>query len=662
MMRVGTDRWNHYATLICLQFLSGYPQHRLPMPAKASKIDFKSSAPLSLVDQAVAAGQLTPAAAENIRIWLTEPRYSEYADDVAAHIEASEWQILDDVFWTVIPFGTGGRRGRMYPIGSNAINDRTIGESAQGLADYVLDTLGVGDHLSCAIAYDTRHRSEHFARLCAEIMSAAGFTVYFLNGFRSTPELSFTVRAKKCSCGIMVTASHNPPSDNAVKVYWSSGGQIIPPHDEGIIERVMNVQDIRRANFEEMLAAGKIVFCQEAMDEAFQAAVLTQATPGPRDLRVIYSPLHGVGATAVVPVLAADSFEDVEIFGPHAQPDGDFPNVPGHVANPENAPVFDAIIARAKETAADIALATDPDCDRIGCAAPLSLGDRSQKSAASAALSGATGPASASWRTLTGNQIGALLTDYMLETRRQTGRLSPRSFIAQTLVTSQLVRRIGDSYCVRTIGDLLVGFKWIAAAIDEHGADDFVFGAEESHGYMAGNYSRDKDGAVASLLLCELAAKLKDAGQTLHEKLDALFWQHGAHAERTISVLMPGSEGMFRMQEVMTAFRENPPAEIGGDRVAQIRDYERQALISCATGSARAPKPLIGPKGDLIFLDLATEGNYVACRPSGTEPKIKFYLFAFTPPEQLAHLERAKSELQQRLNSMEADLRKFAGV
>jgi phosphoglucomutase/phosphomannomutase len=590
------------------------------------------------VKQAAIDDRISPTAAENIVAWLTEPRYAEYVDEVAAHIAAGKWQVLDDVFWTVIPFGTGGRRGRMYPIGSNAINDRTIGESAQGLADYVGDTLGRDGPLSCAIAYDTRHRSEHFARLCAEIMTAAGFTVYVLQGFRSTPELSFTVRYKKCSCGIMVTASHNPPSDNAVKVYWSTGGQILPPHDEGIIERVMTTQEIRRADFQKMLAAGKIVVCQDEVDAKFQEAVLTQATPGPRDLKVIYSPLHGVGTTAVIPVLAADGFNDVEIFGPHAQPDGDFPNVPGHVANPENAPVFDSIIERAKVTGADIALATDPDCDRIGCAAPLA--DRSR------------------WRTLTGNQIGALLADFVLETRRAKGQISPRHFIVQTLVTTQLIRRIGDSYGVLTVGDLLVGFKWIAGAIDEFGPEFFIYGTEESHGYMVGTYVRDKDGAAASMLLCELAAKLKTAGQTLHEKLDALFWQHGVHVERTISVQMPGSEGMVRMQEVMAAFRAAPPKEIAGERVAQVRDYELQTVTRAGTG----PQPLVGPQGDLVILDLAAAGNYVACRPSGTEPKIKFYMFTYTPPEQLANLDVAKRQLEERLSRMEADLRKFAGV
>lgn len=595
---------------------------------------------LKLVEAAVAAEKLTPSAAKNIQAWLSESRYAEYAPEVAAHINEGKLQALDDAFWTVIPFGTGGRRGKMYPIGSNAINDRTIGESAQGLADYVKSTLGAGAKLSCGIAYDTRHRSEHFARLCTEIMTAAGFTVYFLQGHRSTPELSFLVRYKQCSCGIMVTASHNPPSDNAVKVYWSTGGQVLPPHDAGIIERVMNTQEIKRANYEEMLAAGKIVICQDEVDPKFFDAVLTQAYPGPRDLKVIYSPLHGVGATAAVPVMQNDGFKDVEVFGPHAKPDGDFPNVPGHVSNPENPKVFDAIIARAKEAGADLALATDPDCDRIGCAAPLTFSKGSE------------------WNTLTGNQIGALLADYVLENWKQAGKLTPQHFIIITLVTTQMIRRIGDSYGVKTIGDLLVGFKWIAGAIDANGPEHFIYGTEESHGYMAGTYVRDKDGALASMLACELAAKLKASKQTVHEKLDSLYWQHGVHVERTLNVQMPGSEGMARMQEVMAAFRSHPPTEIGGDKVAQIRDYERKML----TVAGGQPQPLEGPTGDLVMLDLAREGNYVACRPSGTEPKIKFYMFAYTPPEQLANLESAKAELETRLDAMEVDLRKFAGV
>ena len=595
---------------------------------------------LTQAEQALAAESITQSALDNLRTWLTEPRYREYAPQVAEHIKEGKWRELDDAFWTIIPFGTGGRRGRMYPIGSNAINDRTIGESAQGLANYVKDFSGVGTNFSCAIAYDTRHRSEHFARLCAEVMVAAGFQVYFLQGHRSTPQLSFTVRHKRCCCGIMVTASHNPPSDNAVKAYWSTGGQLLPPHDKGTIDQVMSVDGIVRASFDDALADGRIEACQDEIDGLFVDAVVKLQTPGPRELSVVYSPLHGVGATAVCPVLAKAGFTQVEVFAPHAEPNGDFPNVPGHVSNPENAVVFDAIAARAKAVGADLAVATDPDCDRIGCSAPLTAGS------------------DAVWCTLSGNQIGALLADYVFESRSQQNMLSPEKFIAITLVTTQLTRRIADSYGVRTFGDLLVGFKWIAAVIDNEGPDDFLYGTEESHGYMAGQHVRDKDGAAAALLLCELSAKLKVQRQTLHEKLDSLFWQHGVHAENTVSVQMPGSEGMARMKEVMQQFRTEPPRELAGSAVCQVRDYLEQT-VTLADG---AKQSLAGPCGDLIILDLELDGNYVAIRPSGTEPKIKVYMFTYTPAEQLANLETAKAELTERLQHMEADMRAFAGV
>jgi len=596
---------------------------------------------LEQVEQALAAQKITSSARDNIRTWLTQPRYAEYAAQIAEHIDSEQWQALDDAFWTIIPFGTGGRRGRMYPIGSNAINDRTIGESAQGLADYVKayhrqQGDGEGINFSCAIAYDTRHRSEHFARLCAEVMVAAGFKVYFLQGHRSTPELSFAVRHKRCRCGIMVTASHNPPSDNAVKAYWSTGGQLLPPHDRGTIDQVMSTDEIKRADFDAALAEGQIEVCQDEIDPLFFAGVLQQQTPGPRDLKVVYSPLHGVGATAVCPVLEQAGFSEVELYGPQAEPNGDFPNVPGHVSNPENPAVFDDIATYARSISADLALATDPDSDRIGCSAPL------------------TTAVDAQWKTLSGNQIGALLADYVLETRQ----LSPEKFIIITLVTTQLTRRIADSYNVRTFGDLLVGFKWIAGVIDDEGPENFLYGTEESHGYMAGTHVRDKDGAVASLLLCELAAKLKADGQTLHQKLEALFWQHGVHAENTVSVQMPGSEGMDRMQEVMAQFRSNPPTELAGSKVSQVRDYLNQT-VKLSDGTTQ---PLAGPCGDLIILDLELEGNYVAIRPSGTEPKIKVYLFTYLAAEQLANLELAHDQLNQRLSQMEADMRSFAGV
>lgn len=596
------------------------------------------SKPLEQLEAAAASGQLSAGAVDNIRSWLTEPRYRAYAPLVAEHLAEGKWQALDDAFWTVIPFGTGGRRGRMYPIGSNAINERTIGESAQGLANYVNEALGDQGGKSCAIAYDTRHRSREFAELCAEIMVAAGFKVFFLDDYRSTPELSFLVRYKHCSCGIMVTASHNPPSDNAVKVYWSTGGQILPPHDQAIIDRVMNVDEIVRANFDEALGEGSIVVCNDEVDAAFIQTLVQQATPGPRDIKIIYSPLHGVGASAAMPVLEQAGFEQLELFGPHAEPSGDFPNVPGHVSNPENPAVFDAIIERAQQTGAELILASDPDCDRLGCAAPLTLDPQ--------------GP----WATLNGNQIGALLADYVLHTHKQQGTLHSRSYVVKTLVTTEMIRRIADSYGVRTLGDLLVGFKWIGGVMDQEGPEDFVFGTEESHGYLVGTYARDKDGAVACLLMSELAALAKSENQSLHQKLESLYWQHGYHQERLLTVTMEGSEGMSQMKALMESFRTQPPQKLGGIDVAAVRDYQNQVRLNPADGST---VPLEGPCGDLVILDLALEGSYVAVRPSGTEPKIKYYMFTYQPAELLASLEDARADADARLSQFAAELSAF---
>ena len=588
------------------------------------------------VKQAVGQKQLTQPAADNIHIWLTDPRYAQYAEQVAAHIASGQWKALDDAFWTIIPFGTGGRRGKMYPIGCNAINDRTIGESAQGLATYVKKNTPAGATLACAIGYDTRHRSREFAELCSEIMVANGFQVYFLDGYRSTPEVSYTVRYKNCICGIMVTASHNPPSDNAVKAYWAGGVQVLPPHDKGVIDEVMACATIARTPFARALAEGKVTYCQQEVDPAYIQAVLTQSFAGPRDLKIIYSPLHGVGAATVIPILEKDGFANVELYGPHAEPNGDFPNVPGHVSNPENPQVFDAMIERAKQTGAELILATDPDADRVGAAAPTKLG----------------GP----WKTLTGNQIGVLLADYVLERRKAAGSLSPQHYIAKTIVTTEMIRRIAESYGVRTVGDLHVGFKWIGRTIDAEGPGGFVLGTEESHGYLTGTHARDKDAAVAAMLLGELAARVKAEGKTLHQKLESLFWQHGCHVERLYNQSLPGSEGMATMRKLMEKLRTAPPAELGGLKIRQARDY-LNLTIKTPDGKS---KPLAAEKGDMIVLDFADEGNFVAVRPSGTEPKVKYYMFAFEPAEQLHNLDDARAELEARLTRIEKDFQALA--
>jgi phosphomannomutase len=616
-------------------FPQAYRSRIMTSPLSAAQRD----SALRRVEAAVAEGKLTRSAADHIRAWLTEPRYADYAAQTWQHIEDGRWQQLDDVFWTVIPFGTGGRRGAMYPIGCNAINDRTIGESAQGLADYVLHYRR--QHASrsepaCAIAYDTRHRSPHFARLCAEIMAANGFRVYFLDGHRSTPALSVAVRHKQCDCGIMVTASHNPPSDNAVKVYWSDGAQLLPPHDAGVIDCVMRVQDIRRTPFDDALRRGQIVCCQEEIDRVYLTGVVAQSFAGPRELKIVYSPMHGVGATSVVPALRAAGFQHIELYGPHAEPDPDFPNVPGHVANPENPRTFDGPIQWAQQSGADVVLSTDPDADRLGAAAPDRPGG--------------------TWRTLNGNQLAALLCDYILQSRQRQQSLSPQHYIVKTLVTTDLLRRIAQSYGVQTYGDLLVGFKWIAREIDLRGPEYFLFAAEESHGYQAGTYARDKDGAVAALLLAELAAQCKAQGQTLHQRLHELYTRHGCHLEGQFSLAMPGSQGMARTAAVMEKLRTAPPQTLAGLRVERLRDYQRQVLVSDGRHS-----PLDGPRGELVIFDLESPGNYVAIRPSGTEPKLKFYLFGYEPPGQQP-VDEGLQLLQRRHAGFEQDLRAFAAA
>jgi phosphoglucomutase/phosphomannomutase len=616
---------------------------------------------LSRLESALKEQKLSASAAANIRRWLTEPRYAEYAPQVAEHIAAKKWKELDDVFWTVIPFGTGGRRGRMYPIGCNAINERTIGESAQGLAEYVLRECRMqnaecrvaesesnpqsairnpqSSPPSCAIAYDTRHNSRLFAELCASIMVANGFQVYFLDDYRSTPELSFLVRHKNCSCGIMVTASHNPPSDNAVKVYWSTGGQVVPPHDRGIVDRVMNVAEIKRVDFQQAVSDGRIVLCQKEIDEEYVKNVVRHSSPGRRDVRILYSPLHGVGASSVGPVLFKAGFKDGEIYAPHSQLDGDFPRVPGHAANPENPDVFDMLISRAVPAEADIALATDPDCDRMGCAAPRFKNRKGF------------------WGTFTGNQLAALLTDFVCGERQKAGTLTPDHFLVTTLVTTPMVRRIGEHYGIKTFDNVHVGFKWIAQEVDAQGPDKFVFGTEESHGFMIGQYVRDKDGAAACMLMAELAAQMKASGKTLFDRLESLYWRHGYHAERQVSIFMTGSAGMARMQALMERLRKSAPASLGGIAVRQLRDY-RELTVTSLKG--KRTKKLDAPKGDMVILDLAEEGHFVAVRPSGTEPKVKFYLFTFVAPGKMQYLDDTAREMYERLNNIEKDLRELA--
>lgn len=604
-----------------------------------NEIESDVSIYLDKISAAVAQGKMTASALDNIRCWLTEDRYRAYVPAILEHIDQEKWQQLDDVFWTVIPFGTGGRRGMMYPFGSNAINDRTIGESAQGLADYIKEVKPEGPW-SIALAYDTRHRSREFAELCAGIMVANGFEVYFLDDYRSTPELSFLIRYKKCDCGIMVTASHNPPSDNAVKVYWSSGAQLIPPHDTAVIAKVDLVDAIEVADFQKAIADGKVHMVREETDEALKQEHIQQSFSGPRDLKVLYSPLHGVGEFNVKAALDAVGFDQVEIYEPHREPSGDFPNVPGHVSNPENEIVFESIIEHARATGSDLIMATDPDCDRMGAAAPL------------------TTDTSGPWATFNGNQLSVLLGDFVMQKRKEAGTLTNASFVVSTLVTTQMLRRACEGYGVRCFDNNLVGFKWICSVVDQEGPSDFIYGSEESHGFLVGEYCRDKDGAVACMLMAELAAEVKSKNISLHQHLDSLYMKLGYHQERLINIAMKGSDGMKRMNELMAKFRSDTPKSLGGIEITALRDYSVGQRMVAGQAS-----PMEGPVGDVLVFETALEGNYVAARPSGTEPKIKFYMFTYVPADQIESsggLEAVKQKMSDRLDGFASDMQAFA--
>ena len=596
---------------------------------------------LARLGQAKSDGRISASAAANVCRWLTEPPFARYRDRLLEDIEKDRWRDLDDAFYAVLEFGTGGRRGKMYPVGTNVLNDRTMAESARGLADYVTSCKGKDSRRTCVIAFDSRHRSAEFAQLCARVLAAAGFTAFLFREPRSTPLLSFSVRHLRCDGGIMVTASHNPPSDNGFKCYGRTGGQVIPPDDAGIIEcvRAVSEREIPEKPFAEAIADGSIVWVDDEVDTAYITAVVSESVCHARDLSVVYTPLHGVGETSVVPVLKTAGFRRTEILASQRTPDGDFPNVPDHIANPEYPRTLQAAITRARAQGADLVLASDPDADRIGVAVPVS------------------GDPHGEWTTLDGNQIGVLLAAFVMKETEAQGKLRSDHYLVYTLVSTPMARALAEREGVRVEDDLLVGFKWIAHRIEEAGHASFLFAFEESHGYLKGNHARDKDAAVAALLFAELAAALKDRKQTVLEYLDDLYIDVGHHGDRSLNKTYPGREGLATIKLLMKALRDHPPLQIGGVSLTHVCDYKSHEIR--ALGRSQPARPLPQPDGDLLIFHSERPGTRFAARPSGTEPKIKFYLFARTDVPGPDHLPSAKAETTRRLDNMAGDLEQF---
>jgi phosphoglucomutase/phosphomannomutase len=572
---------------------------------------------LSTAEAAAQQGSLAQSSWESLHQWLTGEAYCWSHEELRELIQAGKWSDLNDRFYQAIPFGTGGRRGTVG-VGTNRINRRTIGESAQGVANYVKGLAKGPSHPTVAIAYDTRHYSVEFSQAAACIFAANGLKVHLFADARPTPELSFAVRELGATVGVVISASHNPPPDNGFKVYWTDGGQLVPPHDSLIMEEVSKVQEVREDDFDEALGDGRIVMVGSEMDELYVSAVhreslLTQGGAAlPAQPKTLYTPLHGTGLYSVPPVLERLGLTrgtDLFLLEEQATPDGDFPNVEHHVANPEEKAVMQKGMERARELGADLLMATDPDADRLGAAVPVS-------------------PGSTDWRAFSGNQICSLLTDFVLQQLSKRKALPEGGLVVKTLVTSEMVSSICASHGVAIRDNLLVGFKYIAEVIDHLDRKKrFIFGAEESHGYLKGTYTRDKDAAVSAMVMAELCAWAKSQGRTPFQVLQDLYRQHGYFHESVHSLTLKGMKGQEQIAELMRGLRESPPSAVADLPVTEVRDCLSKTVYDPKTHERR---PWDVPEGDLLFFYLGNDGyTRFAARPSGTEPKIKYYITAY---------------------------------
>ena len=564
------------------------------------------------VDTWVSGGTLSQETAARIKQWLTEPAYADFVQDIIALIRAGDTNELEDAFRTHIEFGTGGIRGRMG-AGPNRINLRTIGEAAQGLAQYILKAGGHdGPARGAVIAYDTRHNSVRFARETAAVLAGNRVSARLHKGICATPQLSFAVRQTHAVAGVVISASHNPPSDNGFKAYWSDGGQVVPPHDRNIIAEAQAVTKIRKRDYGDAVEAGLIQTVEDDVGEHYRNRLAGLSLTGKRDVRIVYTPLHGVGHTTIVPVLEKLGYRDIHLVDAQAVPDGNFPTVAGGVANPEDAQALSMAIDKAGGVHADIVLASDPDADRLGCALPhpeKGWDARPEELA------------------LNGNQIGAVLCHYILQGRKTRGDFPARGVVCKTLVTTDLTGLIARDFGAQVVGDLLVGFKYIGEIIEHLPPDaEFLYGTEESHGYLAGSFVRDKDAAAAALLLAECAAQLKAQGRSIRGYLEDLYRHYGYFQEIQKSVMCEGAQGNREIARIMEGLRSAPPAEIGGCPVVRIIDRQAGESRRLKTGSV---EQIEGARGNVIAFTLTEAGHTrVTARPSGTEPKIKYYVSA----------------------------------
>lgn len=565
------------------------------------------------------------------KYWLSDLFDKETCQQVKEMIE-NDKELLTEAFYKDLEFGTGGLRGIMGP-GTNRMNKYTVGMATQGLCNYLISQFP-NEQIKCAIAYDCRNNSEYFARITASVFSANGIKVYLFDSLRPTPELSFAIRHLGCHSGVVVTASHNPKEYNGYKVYWQDGGQIITPHDKNIINEVRKITDVANVKFDDNLSNVQII--GEDVDNAYIER-LTEVVLNPKiitntDLKIVFTPIHGSTVKILPKALQKIGFKDINIVPEQAVVDGNFPTVVS--PNPEEPAALEMAINLAKKTNADIVMGTDPDGDRLGIVVRQKSGE---------------------YLLLNGNQTASILIYYLLEEWNKKGKLKGKEYIVKTIVTTELLVKMAEHYKVKYY-DVLTGFKYIADIIEKnYGKSKFIGGGEESYGFLAGDFVRDKDAVMSCMLIAEVAAWAKNQGKTLDELLIDIYVKFGYYLEGLKSLTKKGKSGLEEIQAMMDKFRDQTPDSINGATVALVHDFEKSQTVD-KISDLRYDISL--PKSNVLQFDLV-DGTKITVRPSGTEPKIKFYVSVHDKLNSVNEYCSKTVELKEKINKIIEELIKF---
>lgn len=563
---------------------------------------------------------------EKAQKWLDSNIDEESKQSITKMLQSSNEDELVDAFYKDLEFGTGGLRGVMG-VGSNRINKYTVGMATQGLSNYLLQTYP-GENISVAIAHDSRNNSRYFAQVTADVFSANGIKVYFFDDLRPTPELSFAIRTLGCQSGVVLTASHNPKEYNGYKAYWNDGGQLIAPHDKNVIREVGKIEGINAVKFDK--DDSKIQIIGKDIDDQYLnmlkgLSLSPDAIERQKDLKIVFTPIHGTAIKLVPPALEKLGFTNVHIVQEQAKPDGNFPTVV--YPNPEESEALDIALKQATEIDADILMGTDPDADRVGIAAKNPHGK---------------------FQLLNGNQTGSMLIHYLLKMWQEKGKLDGKQFVAKTIVTTDLIEKIAQHFEVNCY-DTLTGFKYIAALIREkEGQEEFIGGGEESYGYLFGDKVRDKDAVASCVMIAEMAAYVKDQGMSLFDFLLDTYLKFGLYHERLHSLTKKGKSGVEEIQQMMLDLRNNPPKTIGGEKVVKIIDYQEGKEKDMLNGDI---KPIDFPESNV--LQFFTEGgSKISARPSGTEPKIKFYFSIRGELDNKSDYDKKVQQLEEKISAI----------